>query len=112
MVEHVVSAGEVIYIPPFWSHATCNLDKVNLGVGGQGDVHPPVPDPPAEGEGYDPAFAQDEGGREKKFLAMQLAVLDNDDANLRALLGTCTVLLLENELFALRNDDLSPLLRY
>jgi hypothetical protein len=31
----VVKPGEVLYVPDFWNHATCNLDTINLGVGGQ-----------------------------------------------------------------------------
>ena len=32
-----VRPGEIIYVPPHWHHATCNLDPFTLGVGGRGD---------------------------------------------------------------------------
>ena len=87
--ECTVAKGEVIYLPPYWNHATCNLEHFNLGLGGQGDIHPPIPDPPTGPTNQamkDPDSGEDLAS-DMEFLYLQLAVLDNDLTNVRALLG-------------------------
>jgi hypothetical protein len=34
----IVEPGQAIYVPTGWHHATCNMDKFTLSLGGQGDV--------------------------------------------------------------------------
>lgn len=39
VVQCVQMPGEVLWLPARWSHATCNLDALTVGIGGQGDLN-------------------------------------------------------------------------